>query len=151
MSAADPVVVLLEQVLDLATAVAADLQDVVGEFGLTNPLANLVWLLDPDADPAPLRQLAGRLHCDPSNVTLLADRLEEKGIAERRPHPDDGRVRTLVLTPAGEAVRRKLLQQVQQHSPLAALDVGQQQQLRDLLTIALAGRPSSRTNGTSVR
>jgi DNA-binding MarR family transcriptional regulator len=127
-------------VLHLATAIAEDLRDVVREFDLTSPLANLVWLLDPDADPVPLRQLAGRLHCDPSNVTLLSDRLEEKGIAERRPHPDDGRIRTLVLTPAGEAVRRRLLEHVQQHSPLAALDAGQQRQLQDLLAIALAGR-----------
>jgi DNA-binding MarR family transcriptional regulator len=140
VSGVEPVPVLLEQVLHLATAIAEDLRDVVREFDLTSPLANLVWLLDPDADPVPLRQLAGRLHCDPSNVTLLSDRLEEKGIAERRPHPDDGRIRTLVLTPAGEAVRRRLLEHVQQHSPLAALDPGQQRQLQDLLAIALAGR-----------
>jgi DNA-binding MarR family transcriptional regulator len=151
VSGAEPVPVLVEQVLHLATALAEDLQDVVGELGLTTSLANLVWLLDPDADPLPLRQLAGRLHCDPSNVTLLADRLEEKGVAERRPHPDDGRVRTLVLTRAGEAVRRRLLEHVEGHSPLAALDAEQQRQLQELLATALAGRPSSRTSGTSVR
>ncbi|MHA6629677.1 MarR family winged helix-turn-helix transcriptional regulator [Pseudonocardia sichuanensis] len=151
MSGVEPVPVLVEQVLHLATAVAEDLQDAVGELGLTTPLANLVWLLDPDADPVPLRQLAGRLHCDPSNVTLLSDRLEEKGIAERRPHPGDGRVRTLVLTPAGEAVRRRILEHVEQHSPLAALDAGQQRQLQGLLATALAGRSSSRTSGTPVR
>jgi MarR family transcriptional regulator, organic hydroperoxide resistance regulator len=81
-----------------------------------------------------------RLHCDPSNVTLLSERLEEKGIAERRPHRDDRRVRTLVLTPAGETVRRRLLEHIQQHSLLAALDAEQQRQLQELLTTALAGR-----------
>jgi DNA-binding MarR family transcriptional regulator len=88
----------------------------------------------------PLRQIAEELHCDPSNVTLLADRLEEKGLAERRPHPADGRVRTLVLTPAGVVARRKLLDQVQERSPLAALDGEQQRQLQELLAVALAGR-----------
>ena len=140
MSGVEPVPVLVDQVLHLTAAIAEDLQDIVRELDLTTPLANLVRVLDPDADPVPLRQLAGRLGCDPSNVTLLSDRLEEKGIAERRPHPDDGRVRTLVLTPAGEAVRRRLLDHVQRHSPLAALDPGQQRQLRDLLATALAGR-----------
>jgi DNA-binding MarR family transcriptional regulator len=91
----------------------------------------------------PLRQVAERLRCDPSNVTLLSDQLEKKGLAERRPHPADRRVRTLVLTPAGVAARRKLLEHVQERSPLAALTEQQQRQLRELLAVALEGRKSS--------
>jgi DNA-binding MarR family transcriptional regulator len=140
VSGDEPVSAVVEQLLDLTTAISEDLQEVVHELGLTTSLANLVWALDPEARPVPLRHLAGRLRCDPSNVTLLSDRLEEKGIAERRPHPDDGRVRTLVLTPAGEAVRRRLLEHVGRHSPLAALDARQQRQLQELLATALAGR-----------
>ncbi len=124
----------------MATAIVQDLKAAVRELGLSESLANLLWALDPDEDPVSLRQVAGRLHCDPSNITLLADRLEEKGLAERRPHPADGRVRTLVLTPAGVATRRKLLDQVQERSPLAALDAEQQRQLQELLSVALAGR-----------
>jgi MarR family transcriptional regulator, organic hydroperoxide resistance regulator len=127
----------------VATAIVHDLKEAVRELGLSESLANLVWVLDPDADPVPLRQVAGKLHCDPSNVTLLADRLEAKGLAERRPHPADGRVRTLVLTAAGVAARRKLLEHVQERSPLAALDDGQQRQLQALLSIALASRKTS--------
>ncbi|MGH3585331.1 MAG: MarR family winged helix-turn-helix transcriptional regulator, partial [Pseudonocardia sp.] len=96
--------VLVDQVLGLAAALTASVRELVREFDLSDTLANVVWVLDPDADPVPLRRLAGQLQCDPSNVTLLADRLEEKGLAERRPHPDDGRVRTLVLTPEGVEV-----------------------------------------------
>ncbi|MHA6621622.1 MarR family winged helix-turn-helix transcriptional regulator [Pseudonocardia sp. DLS-67] len=132
---------LVEQVLAVAGAVAEDLQAAVREVDLTHSLANLVWALDPAADPVPLRQVASRLHCDPSNVTLLSDRLEEKGLAERRPHPADGRVRTLVLTPAGEDVRRRLLERVRERSPLAALDAEQQRQLQALLAAALETRP----------
>jgi MarR family transcriptional regulator, organic hydroperoxide resistance regulator len=51
VSGAEPVLVLAEQVLGLTRAVAEDLQDLLGELGLTNPLADLVLLLDPDADP----------------------------------------------------------------------------------------------------
>ena len=142
MSGPESTPVLVEQVMAVATAIVRDLKEAVRDFGLSDSLANLVWVLDPDADPVPLRQVAGRLHCDPSNITLLADRLEEKGLAERRPHPADGRVRTLVLTPAGVAARRTLLERVQQRSPLAVLDAEQQRQLRDLLTVALAGRGS---------
>jgi DNA-binding MarR family transcriptional regulator len=131
---------LVEQLMAVVAAIVQDLKEAVRELDLSEPLANLVWVLDPDADPAPLRQIAGRLHCDPSNITLLADRLEEKGLAERRPHPADGRVRTLALTPAGVAARRKLLEHVQQRSPLAALDEEQQKQLQGLLAVALASR-----------
>jgi MarR family transcriptional regulator, organic hydroperoxide resistance regulator len=139
---ADLTPALVEQVFAVAGAIAKDLREAVRELGLTDSLANLVWALDPAADPVPLRQVAGRLHCDPSNVTLLADRLEEKGLAERRPHPDDGRVRTLVLTPAGEDIRGRLLERVSLRSPLAALDEEQQRQLQTLLSVALAGRTS---------
>jgi hypothetical protein len=45
-----------------------------------------------------------------------------------------------VLTPAGVAARRKLLDHVQQRPPLAALDGEQQRQLQELLAVALADR-----------
>jgi DNA-binding MarR family transcriptional regulator len=140
MSGAESARALVEQVMAVAVAIVHDLKAAVRELGLSESFAHLLWMLDPDADPMPLRQIAEELHCDPSNVTLLADRLEEKGLAERRPHPADGRVRTLVLTPAGVAARRKLLDQVQERSPLAVLDGEQQRQLQDLLSVALAGR-----------
>jgi DNA-binding MarR family transcriptional regulator len=140
VSGAQSAPALVEQVMAMATAIVQDLKAAVRELGLSESLAHLLWALDPDEDPVPLRQVAGRLHCDPSNITLLADRLEEKGLAERRPHPADGRVRTLVLTPAGVAARRTLLDQVQERSPIAALDAAQQRQLQELLSVALAGR-----------
>lgn len=130
--------VLVDQVLGLASVLTGSVRELVRDLDLTDTLANVVWVLDPDADPVPLRRLAGRLQCDPSNVTLLADRLEEKGLAERRPHPDDGRVRTLVLTPAGVQVRSRMIEYVRNRSPLAALDADQQEQLRALLALASA-------------
>ena len=135
--------VLTEQVIGVAAVIAQNLRDIVRELDLTDPLANFVWLLDPAADPVPLRQLADRLHCAPSNVTLMSAQLEEKGLAERRAHPADGRVRTLVLTPAGQEVRSRLLEHVQQRSPLTALTAEQQRQLQELLAVVLAGRTSS--------
>jgi DNA-binding MarR family transcriptional regulator len=131
---------LVEQVMAVAMAIVQELKGAVRELGLSESVAHLVWVLDPDAEPVPLRQVAEQLRCDPSNVTLLSDQLEKKGLAERRPHPADGRVRTLVLTPEGVATRRRLLELVQQRSPLAALDGDQQRQLQALLSVALAGR-----------
>ena len=53
--------------------------------------------------PQPMGAVARLLRCDASNVTWLADRLEERGLVERRADPDDRRVKTLSLTSAGRA------------------------------------------------
>jgi DNA-binding MarR family transcriptional regulator len=52
--------------------------------------------------PQPLRVLAQLHRCDASNMTGIADRLEERGLAERTPDPNDRRVKLLALTSAGE-------------------------------------------------
>jgi DNA-binding MarR family transcriptional regulator len=62
--------------------------------------------------PRAMRTLAETLHCDPSNVTWLIDRLEGHGLVERRTHLRDRRVKTVVLTQAGitaqETARRRI-------------------------------------------
>ena len=53
-----------------------------------------------------MRDLAERLCCDASNVTGIVDRLEARGLVERRTAPDDRRVKHLVLTDDGRALRQ---------------------------------------------
>jgi len=128
---------LLNQTMSLAGQISGRMQESLDRLDLTAPLANVLWLLRPDADPLSLRKIAGLLHCDPSNVTLLSAKLEQRGLAERRPHPRDGRVRTLVLTESGEDVRQRLLGTVMRHSPLAGLTLDEQKQLHALLAKAI--------------
>jgi len=131
---------LLYQVMALAGEVAGRMHDGLERLELTGPTANLLWILDPDAEPQPLRKLATLMRCDPSNISLLSAQLEERGLAERRPHPRDGRVRTLVPTAEGRKVRDRLLAVVARHSPFAHLDEEEQLLLRSLLAKALADR-----------
>src|SRR3954467_12621616 len=77
---------------------------VAQEFGLAPQQAFALMSLEPDA-PIKLSDLASKLRCDNSNVTGIADRLEAAGLAERRAHPTDRRVKTLVLTERGGTVR----------------------------------------------
>ena len=56
----------------------------------------------------PMRELAAELHCDSSNVTGLVDGLEAHGFVERRSAEHDRRVRMLVVTERGAAVRRRI-------------------------------------------
>jgi DNA-binding MarR family transcriptional regulator len=53
--------------------------------------------------PQPLRALAERLLSDPPYVTLIVDDLEERGLVQRMPHPEDRRAKLVQLTAAGRA------------------------------------------------
>ncbi len=73
------------------------------ELGLTDMQGYAMWLLD---EPMPMGELARRLGCDNSNITGIVDRLESRGLIERRPSPEDRRVKLLVLTKKGEELRQ---------------------------------------------
>ena len=55
------------------------------------------------AQPHTLRGLAGLLGVDPPYVTLIVDDLEQRGLVQRTPHPDDRRAKLVALTAAGRA------------------------------------------------
>ena len=105
------------------------------EFDLSGPQLHALYLL---GQPRSMGELAQRLVCDASNVTGLVDRLETRGLIERRPGPDDRRVRMLVLTTAGEELRSRALERfTEPPTGIAALTAEEQRTLRDLLRKAL--------------
>jgi DNA-binding MarR family transcriptional regulator len=59
-----------------------------------------------------MKDLGQRLHCDPSFVTMIADALEQRGLAKREANPVDRRIKNLVLTPRGQEVKATLEQEV---------------------------------------
>jgi DNA-binding MarR family transcriptional regulator len=124
---------LLQQLCDVADAQNEDIADVLGESGLTKSQAGMLWALAPSTPPVSMRELARRLHCDPSNITLLGDQLQAAGLAQRQPDPTDGRRRVLVLTDRGVELWSRLLERMQQRSALFTLTVDEQNQLLDLL------------------
>jgi DNA-binding MarR family transcriptional regulator len=110
----------------------------LARLGLTFTLAHALRLLDP-GEPLTMSEVARRLACDASNVTGLADRLEKRGLIERQPAPNDRRVKTLALTPAGIELRRQALE-IMMRPPAAfeALSPEDQRLLRDILLRAAA-------------
>jgi MarR family transcriptional regulator, organic hydroperoxide resistance regulator len=84
-------------------------------------------------EPCSQRELAQCLHFDASNVTDIVDRLEARGLVTRTIDPNDRRVRRLVLTDKGEAVRRELFDRAVNQGPLNALSSTEQVRLRNLL------------------
>ena len=103
---------------------------IAAEFDLTlsqlDALKNL-------GEPCSQRELAQCLHVDASNVTDIVDRLEARDLVTRTIDPSDRRVRRLVLTAEGEAVRRKLFEQAVAEAPINSLTRAQLGELRDLL------------------
>jgi DNA-binding MarR family transcriptional regulator len=79
----------------------------ISECHLSPAQATLLRELD---RPTSQRELARRLGYDPSNITALADGLEERGLVERQPDPTDRRIRALARTPEGERVTASLEQ-----------------------------------------
>jgi MarR family transcriptional regulator, organic hydroperoxide resistance regulator len=132
-------VALIKLVFQAADSMASATSDVLAELELTQSQARILWALDPGKPPVPMRQLARRLHFDPSNITLMTDRLAAAGLVERRPHPTDGRQRVLALTGKGLEVWTLLITRLQERAPIFALSQQELTQLRRLLAKAQAG------------
>jgi DNA-binding MarR family transcriptional regulator len=92
---------------DLFLSRKSQVMAIAAAHGL-NPGAMKALLFFEPGQPSSMGALADAWKCDASNVTWLVDRLEEHGLAERRPHPTDRRVRTVALTSKGTRMRAQI-------------------------------------------
>jgi DNA-binding MarR family transcriptional regulator len=84
-------------------------------------------------------RLACALGCDASNVTGIVDRLEQRGLIERRPSERDRRVKVLVVTDQGAEVRRALMIRLgEPPQAIAALSPADRKRLAGILRRALS-------------
>jgi MarR family transcriptional regulator, organic hydroperoxide resistance regulator len=118
-------------------AVAADVWRLMGEcavaqfgkaaellqpLGLTPGHAKLLMRLD-EANGQSMGALAQSFRCDASTMTWLVDRLEERGLVERRGLPTDRRVKAVGLTPLGVETKAQLMERMYEPpDQLVALD-----------------------------
>ncbi|WP_329154950.1 MarR family transcriptional regulator [Streptomyces anulatus] len=102
------------------------------EHSLTGAQARVLGLLS--LEPLPMRKIALRLKCEPSNVTGIIDRLETRELVERRPDPSDRRIKLAAATEKGRRTARELRDALDfAREPLAALSDAERTVLRDLL------------------
>jgi DNA-binding MarR family transcriptional regulator len=136
---------LIYELVDLSLALAdrtqALVQDVMSELNLTPALANALWHLGACAPDPPMSTLAAKLRRDPSTITFLADRLQERGLLVRDVDPQNRRAKILHLTDAGRRTRRALVEAMATRSPIAHLSGKDQRQLHHLLARAMAAPP----------
>src|SRR5215471_1255964 len=98
-------------VVELFSGWEARVNQAATAAGLSPVSAWALVQLDPD-NPISQKELAARLHCNPSTVVDPTDRLEVNGLAIRRPNPTDRRVNVLVVTPRGRQVREELIERL---------------------------------------
>ncbi len=118
-------------IFDFITATAPQRTRHLADLGLTITDSRALGSLDAETGRT-MRTLADEWSCDASTATWVIDRLERRGLAERRSHPTDRRVRLASLTPAGVAIRDEMLRRMYTAPPeLLSLDVEDLRRLRD--------------------
>lgn len=138
----DPVT--LEVVELIGTVVARyhqEYEEAAATHSLTGAQARVLGLLT--LEPTPMRKIAEKLKCEPSNVTGIIDRLESRGLVERRPDPADRRVKLAAPTDEGRDTARRLRDSLHfAREPLGELTVVERTLLRDLLRRMLGEDPA---------
>ncbi|GAA3058945.1 MarR family transcriptional regulator [Streptomyces roseofulvus] len=138
----DPVT--LEVVELIGTVVARyhqEYEEAAAAHSLTGAQARVLGLLT--LEPTPMRKIAEKLKCEPSNVTGIIDRLESRGLVERRPDPADRRVKLAAPTDEGRDTARRLRESLHfAREPLGELTVVERTLLRDLLRRMLGEDPA---------
>ena len=103
------------------------------ELHLTPSQGLALRRLDPER-PLAMSTLAEALACDASNVTGIVDKLETRGLIARRGADHDRRVKTLVVTERGRALRDRLIARLLEPPPaVCALSA----EVKAVLTAAL--------------
>jgi DNA-binding MarR family transcriptional regulator len=95
------------RMFDFFLATSAQRQRVLAQLDLTPNDSRALHTLDAQAGRT-MRSLADAWACDASNATWIVDRLESRGLAERREKPGDRRVKLVVLTASGVKTRERL-------------------------------------------
>ncbi|QUQ64839.1 Transcriptional regulator SlyA [Kutzneria sp. CA-103260] len=114
---------------------SARMRERVAKLGLTTAQASALREL---TGPMTMSELAGRMACEPSNATVVIDKLESQRLIERRAHPSDRRAKQLTLTPEGAEQREQLLAVLSEEPLVTGLAQRELDALRDLLERAIS-------------
>ena len=121
------------RIFDFVMCTHAQRDTVLRRVGLTPGDSKALMLLEPDKGRT-MRSLAEAWTCDASNATWMVDRLERRGLVERRPVAGDRRVKAVVLTPLGVEAKAALLEALYEPPPqLLELPLADLKALRDAL------------------
>jgi MarR family transcriptional regulator, organic hydroperoxide resistance regulator len=134
---------------ELIGNIVAQAEQLAHRLSIPAPFMKALHTLD---CPMAMKELGKRMHCDPSFVTLVADMLEKRGLARREPHPADRRVKNIVLTSEGEALKRQVEAEMTARMPWnRALNESERAQLLALIRKMLSADESGADAGASAK
>ena len=110
---------IFEAMGQLVEGVIAKVEQLAQSFGVP---AFCVKALQALRSPMAMRDLGRQMHCDPSFVTAIADLLEKRGLARREASTVDRRIKNLVLTDEGMALREQVQHEFMARMPWRTLD-----------------------------
>jgi DNA-binding MarR family transcriptional regulator len=128
-------------IFDFIVVTAPERNRAIGESALTPNDARALGSLSPKPGRT-MGALAQEWKCDASTATWIVDRLERKGLVERRAHPTDRRVKLVGLTDLGVRTKAKQMEGV--YKPpraLLELDLAELVALRDAVAKLPIGKP----------
>lgn len=108
-------------------ALFRDFADAFSEYDVTPGLFGVLVIIESNPD---LNQsdLARASHLDRSTVVFVIDKLERRGLVERRPSPNDRRSNALQLTRAGKSLLKELKRHVTEHEKRLVANLSQDEQ-----------------------
>ena len=116
----------------------ADYERAATAHGLTLTQARVLGFAS--CEPLSQRELAKRFGCDPSNISVIVDRLTERALVTREPDPADGRVKRITATDAGRALASRCCEDREWlGARLHELDDEQRATVREALTLLTQG------------
>ena len=119
------------------------MNEAAAAVGLSPVSAWSLVQLDPD-HPISQKELAARLHCNPSTVVDPTDRLEEGGLVVRQANPADRRINVLIVTSKGKKVREELIDRLfEPPEAFRRLPAKEQTRFRDVMLAAVTGDSST--------
>jgi MarR family transcriptional regulator, organic hydroperoxide resistance regulator len=130
---------ILDALTDLVKQAGAISHSIAASFGVAP--SDLLALFKLSDGVLSMKELAQRIGCDASFVTVIADTLEREGLARREPSQRDRRVKNLVLTPKGTAAQERLMHELATRMPWCnGLDEAERQCFLRLLNKMLASQ-----------
>jgi MarR family transcriptional regulator, organic hydroperoxide resistance regulator len=133
---------LNQQITDALSALLRSAHDVAQGIaaGIGLAASDVMALLKLEA-PMTMKDLGQKIGCDPSFVTLIADALEDHGLARREPSQRDRRSKNIVLTPEGAKVRDRIVDELSARAPwCTSLDTSERRCLLTLMRKMLGCR-----------
>ncbi len=128
---------ILDALTDLVKQAGAISHSIAASLGVAP--SDLLALFKLSDGVVSMKELAQRMSCDASFVTVIADTLEREGLAKREPSQRDRRVKELVLTPKGIAAQERLMRELATRMPWCdGLDESERQCFLRLLNKMLA-------------